>query len=190
MNSAPKCLSTESHKLDLNPLLLLENPRLSKKSQEALAFQIVTPLEDSFLAFLDPLINHNNSSKTPFQNSHVVVNRGKAVVHLHAKQPEHAGASALILLEPSVQNVLDLPQALQFPVGWRPRAPRPTCAWQAGMMGAAAWSWAQSGCGHGWRTLEAWDTSQQARCCVALPCASFPLIYSFLGSLLSWIITT
>lgn len=45
-------------------------------------------------------------------------------MRLH-EHPQHAGASALILLEPSVQDVLDLPQALQLLVGLAIRGSAP-----------------------------------------------------------------
>ena len=50
---------------------------LSKYSRDPLASHMYTPLSDSSLAFVEPLMNHSNSSTTPRQNTLLVVNNGK-----------------------------------------------------------------------------------------------------------------
>lgn len=49
----------------------------SKYERVLFASQIFTSLSDSSFELVEPLINHNNSSTTPRQNTHFVVNKGK-----------------------------------------------------------------------------------------------------------------
>ena len=49
----------------------------SKYERVLFASQTFTSFSDSSLEFVEPLINHNNSSTTPRQNTLFVVNSGK-----------------------------------------------------------------------------------------------------------------